>query len=64
MEKSVRKRTDDVVGDEWQNSMISDTYLNKLLTFHNVYGPCVLKKISKSKLKLSKYCQTCWYYVL
>ena len=57
--KLVRKRIDDVVRDEWQHRMISDTNLNKFLTFYNVYEPCVFWKISKSNPKLSKYCQNC-----
>lgn len=57
--KLVRKRIDDVVREEWQHRMTTDTNLNKFLTFHNVYEPCVFWKISKSNPKLSKYCQNC-----
>ena len=46
--KLVRQRIDDVVRDEWQHRMTSDTNI-----------PCVFLKISKSNPKLSKYCQNC-----
>ena len=49
--KLVRKRIDDVVRDEWQHRMISDTNLNKFLAFHDVFETCIFQKNPKSNPK-------------